>query len=131
MHKKGFTLIELLLTVTVIGVLAVVVVFVLNPAQLVNEGADANRVQGLSTLDKAIGLYYSDALNNPKTLFMGTPGVYYISIPDPAATSTAGDQCQGLGIGGGSVTYHCASPSNYLNVDGTGWVPINFNSYAA
>lgn len=131
--KKGFTLIELLIAIAIIAILGVVVVIIINPAALLQEGRDATRISDMSTLNKAIALYYQDAMNNPSTLFMGTSSVMYVSIPDPAATSTAGDQCQGLGLPTlpTGYTYHCAASSTYMKVDGTGWIPINFTSYVA
>lgn len=131
--KKGFTLIELLIVIAIIAILLVVVVTIINPAALLQEGRDATRISDMSTLNKAVSLYYQDAMNNPSTLFMGTSSVIYVSIPDPAATSTAGDQCQGLGLPTlpTGYTYHCAASSTYMQVNGTGWIPINFTSYVA
>jgi len=61
---------------------------------------------------------------------LGTASTTYISVPDPTATSTAGTQCQGLGLSElpSGWTYHCAATSTYRNTDGTGWVPVNFQS---
>jgi prepilin-type N-terminal cleavage/methylation domain-containing protein len=131
--KKGFTLIELLVVVGIIAILAIVVLLVVNPAELLKQGRDATRVSDMGTLNKAISLYYQDGRDNPNMLFMGTSSVIYVSIPDPAATSTAGDQCQGLGLptAPSGTVYQCAATSNYMKVDGTGWIPINFNSYSA
>jgi prepilin-type N-terminal cleavage/methylation domain-containing protein len=128
--QKGFSLMEVLVVVGIVAVLAGAVVYLLNPGQLFKQGNDANRVAGISTLDKSISLYYSDAINNPSTLFMGTSSVVYISIPDPTATTTAGTNCAGIGLTStASTTYHCAASSTYLKVDGTGWIPINFGYY--
>ncbi len=129
--KRGFTLIELLVTVGIIALLAIVVVVVINPAELLKQGRDVTRVSDMSTLTKAISLYYQDAMSNPNTLFMGTSSLVYVSVPDPAATSTAGDQCQGLGLPSApsGTIYQCAPSSTYKKTDGTGWIPINFNSY--
>ncbi|HUC01479.1 MAG TPA: LamG-like jellyroll fold domain-containing protein [Candidatus Paceibacterota bacterium] len=133
-QRRGFTLIELLVTVAIIAILASAVVFLINPAQILRQSRDARRATDISTLNKAVSLYYSDALSNPSTMFMGTSSVVYLSIPDPLATSTAGDQCQGLGLPplpSSTYSYHCAASSTYMRVDGTGWLPINFNSYSA
>lgn len=131
--RKGFTLVELLVVVGIIAVLAGVLMLILNPIELLRQSRDASRIADIGTLDKAISLYYSSALENPSTLFMGTSSVVYVSIPDPSATSTAGDQCQGLGLPSlptGS-TYQCAASSTYTNIDGTGWIPIDFKNYDA
>ena len=126
--KKGFTIIEIMVVVAIIAVLAVVVIYMVNPGQLLKQGQDGNRVEAIGTINKAISLYYSDAINNPSTLFMGTSSIVYISVPDPTATTTAGTNCAGLGLASTSITYHCAASSTYLKTDGTGWIPIDFAS---
>lgn len=72
-------------------------------------------------------------MNSPSTLFMGTSSVIYVSVPDPIAPAPAGNNCSGLGLPTAptNFTYHCAASSTYMKTDGTGWLPINFNSYAA
>ena len=129
--RKGFTLVELLVVTTIIAILAIVVIYTLNPGQLFGQAQDASRASGLSSLDKSISLYYSNAINDPKDLSLGSSSVVYISIPDPTATTTAGTNCSGLGLNLLGITYHCAASSTYLKVDGTGWIPINFSSYPA
>jgi type II secretory pathway pseudopilin PulG len=128
--RLGFTLVELLTIVGIVSLLAVVIVLILNPAKLISQGQDGSRISGVGTLDKAISLYYSDALTNPNTLYMGSSSIVYISIPDPTATTTAGTNCAGLGIASSSITYHCAASSTYLKTNGTGWIPINLNNYS-
>jgi type II secretory pathway pseudopilin PulG len=125
-HPGGFSLVELLITVGIIVVLLTVTVLILNPVQLLYQSQDARRTADLGTLNKAISLYYSDALNDPSTLFMGSSSVLYISVPDNSPT------CSDLGLPSlpSGWTYHCAPSSSYTKTDGTGWVPINFNSYS-
>jgi prepilin-type N-terminal cleavage/methylation domain-containing protein len=132
-RRRGFTLIELLVVIGIVAILAVVVVLVINPVALLQEARDANRVSDMETLNKAVLLYSQDAMANPSAFLAGTPSVIYVSVPDPQATSTAGDQCQGLGLPAAPTgfTYQCASVSTYTKTDGTGWVPINFNAYSA
>ncbi len=131
--KKGFTLIELLVVIAIIAILAVVVVITINPAELLRQGRDATRVSDMGTINKAVSLYYQDAMASPSTMFMGTSSVIYVSVPDPTATAPAGNQCTGLGLPTPPTgyTYQCAASSTYMKVDGTGWIPINFNSYSA
>ena len=128
--KKGFTLIEIVTVVAIISILAIVVVLTLNPFEVLRQTRDARRVSDMGTLNKAVSLYYEDAMNNPSTMFMGTSSVVYVSIPDPSATSTAGDQCQGLNLPTlpTGYTYQCAASSTYNHIDGTGWIPINLNT---
>jgi prepilin-type N-terminal cleavage/methylation domain-containing protein len=122
-RKKGFTLIELLVVIAIIAILAVVVILTLNPIELLRQSRDSNRVADMATLNESLGLYSQD---NSGT--MGSSSVVYVSIPDPSATSTAGDQCQGLGLITlpATYSYHCAATSTFKNINGAGWVPVNF-----
>ncbi len=56
--KKGFTLIELLVVIAVIGVLAAVIITVLNPIEQIAKGNDVGRTNSVSQLGKAVELYY-------------------------------------------------------------------------
>jgi prepilin-type N-terminal cleavage/methylation domain-containing protein len=123
--RKGFTLIELLVVIAIIAILAVVVVLTLNPIELLRQARDANRLSDMSTLVHAIGLYQEDLSAGS----LGSASTTYISVPDSSATSTAGDQCQGLGMTTSSAfTWHCAASSTYRDVNGNGWLPINFTN---
>src|ERR1700676_194703 len=76
-----------------------------------------------ATMATALGVYSAQEGSS-----LGTANTVYVSITDPAATSTAGDQCQGLGLPTlpATYTYFCGASSTYRNVNGTGWIPINF-----
>jgi prepilin-type N-terminal cleavage/methylation domain-containing protein len=124
--RKGFTLIELLVVISIIAILAVVVVLTLNPAELLRQSRDANRLSDMSTLVHAIGIYQEDVSAGS----MGTASTTYLSVPDANASTTAGDACQALGMST-STTWHCASSTYYRQVNGTGWFPINFASTSA
>jgi prepilin-type N-terminal cleavage/methylation domain-containing protein len=126
--RHAFTLIELLVVIAIIAVLAVVVIFVLNPAQLLAQSRDSDRISDMATLNNAVGIYQAQGGSA-----LGLSATVYVSIPDPVATSTSGDQCQGLGMPTLPATYayHCAASSTFRNIDGTGWIPVNFQSLAA
>jgi prepilin-type N-terminal cleavage/methylation domain-containing protein len=126
--RKGFTLIELLVVIAIIAILSVVVILTLNPAELLRQSRDASRVSDMATINGALGIYAEDVGGG-----MGSPNVVYVSIPDPSATSTAGDQCQGLGLISlpSLYSYHCAASSTYRNVDGTGWIPLNLKAISS
>lgn len=124
-QRRGFTLIELLIVIAIIAVLAVVVILTINPFQIFLKARDGNRLSDLPTLNTAFGLYAEDVGGS-----MGSSTVTYISVPDPAATTTAGTDCSGLGFPGGG-SFHCAAPSNYRNTDGTGWLPVNFKKLSS
>ncbi len=120
--RSGFTLIELLVVIAIIAILAVVVILTLNPAELLRQSRDSNRLSDMSTLQTALGAYVADTGGS-----LGSSGVTYISIPDPAATSTAGTDCSGLGFQAGGA-FHCAASSTLRKTDGTGWIPVNFQA---
>lgn len=108
--QKAFTLIELLIVIAIIAILAVVVIFTLNPPQLLMQSRDANRISDMSTLNSALGFYLAQG-----GIALGNSNTVYVSIPDSTATSTAGDQCQGLGLPAlpSTYTYQCAASSTY------------------
>lgn len=125
-HRSAFTLIELLVVIAVIAILAIVVILTLNPAQLLMQSRDSNRVSDLGTMTSALGVYTTDQSNGS----LGSASTVYVSIADPTATSTAGDQCQGLGLPSlpSTYSYHCAASSTFRNANGQGWIPVNFSS---
>jgi prepilin-type N-terminal cleavage/methylation domain-containing protein len=125
--SRAFTLIELLVVIAIIAVLSVVVILTLNPAQLLAQSRDSSRIADMSTLNSAVGIYLAQG-----GMALGTSNTVYVSIPDPVATTTLGDQCQGLGLPTLPATYnyHCAATSTYRNIDGTGWIPVNFSTIA-
>src|ERR1700687_3113143 len=127
--RSAFTLIELLIVIAIVAVVAVVVILVINPAELLRQARDSNRLSDLATLNTTMGVFSVDVTNGN----LGTVSTLYVSIPDPSATSTAGDQCQGLSLPTlpSTWTYHCASQSAYKNVDGTGWLPAQLTSISS
>ena len=130
--RKAFTLIELLVVIAIIAILAVVVILTLNPAALLQQSRDSSRVSDMATLNSALSLYSTDQ-NGSASFNMGSSSVVYVSIPDPMATTTAGDQCQGLNLITlpAEYTYHCAASSTYRGVNGTGWIPVNFSNISS
>jgi prepilin-type N-terminal cleavage/methylation domain-containing protein len=130
--RRGFTLIELLVVIAILAILAVVVVLTLNPAELLRQGRDANRVSDMSTLNEAVNLYDTDQ-GGASGYLLGSPNSVYVSIPDPNATTTAGTNCSSLGLPTlpSTYTYHCAGPNYYRKVNGTGWIPVNFSNISA
>src|SRR5487761_1925286 len=127
--RRAFTLIELLVVIAIIAVLAVVVVLTLNPAELLKQSRDSNRVADLDTLAHALSLYQTDQ-GGTAGYTMGNASSVYASLIDPAATTTAGTDCTSLGLPALSAgySYHCAASSTYRTTNGMGWIPVNFAS---
>jgi prepilin-type N-terminal cleavage/methylation domain-containing protein len=124
-HRASFTLIELLVTIAIVAIVSVVIVLTLNPAQLLKQARDSNRLSDLQTLTKAVSLFETDQPGG----FIGTSTVVYVSVPDPAATSTLGSDCAALGLPilPSGWTYRCAASSTFQKTDGTGWVPVDLD----
>lgn len=113
--NKGFTLIELLVVIGIVAILAVVVILTINPAELLRQARDSNRISDLSTLQSALSLYLAD-VTSP---FMGTTTNCYVS----AATSAA--SCAPAFTSGTAIA------TTSRSIAGTGWIPVNFNSIGA
>jgi hypothetical protein len=98
------------------------VVIVLNPAELLAQARDSQRITDLKTLKDSVDIFIVD---NPSTS-LGTPERVYISLPDTASN------CPNLIASLPSLPtgweYVCATTANLRNTDGTGWVPLNLGS---
>jgi prepilin-type N-terminal cleavage/methylation domain-containing protein len=57
--KKAFTLIELLIVIAILGVLAVVVLVAINPAEQLARTRDAGRISAVAQLGHAVQAYYT------------------------------------------------------------------------
>ncbi len=119
--SQGFTLIELLIVIGILAVLATVTLLVINPAQMVKQSRDANRVTEINQINQA--LLFFQSFGGSSTA-MGTHNTVYVSIP----SSTS--DCSGLGLPalGGGYVYHCSDSAHYRNIDGTGWIPVDLTS---
>ena len=122
-NNKGFTLIEILIVIAVIAILAVVVVLSINPSSLFKGQRDSSRVSSLTTITNAVAFAKANGLS------LGTPGVAYVSVPDPTLTGNQTSTCSSLGLPTiASTTYQCVSAANLTNNNGTGWIPVAFNT---
>lgn len=107
--RQGFTLIELLIVIAVIGILAAVLVVVLNPNTQIKKARDAGRKSALKQLQSTLEQYNSDTGSYPDTScwsgnslcwtlgsgsFLGANAANYTqSLPtDP---KQSGDDCTG------------------------------------
>ena len=117
-HSKGFTLVELLVVIAIVAVLSTVVIITLNPAELLKQTRDSNRISDMATLKSAVSLYLADAT----TPSLGSATLCYESTT-LAPTSTG---CGGLFAGTRTTTQ-----GDSRTVDGTGWIPVNFNGISS
>jgi prepilin-type N-terminal cleavage/methylation domain-containing protein len=120
-HAQGFTLIELLVVIAIVAILSVVVILTLNPAELLRQSRDSNRISDMSTLRSAIALYLTD-----QTTISLAGGTYttkcYVST---ALTTSIGGGCQGSGAATMRFSTSSAAVTSSTTpraVNGTGWV---------
>lgn len=127
---SGFTIFELVLVVAIFMIVTSAVVFIINPGKVFKRSRDAIRASDVSGLNKAISLHQ---LDNPG-ITPGKPKTVYLSIPDPAATTTAGTNCGNFGLpppDPADWTYHCPHPATFRSAEGSGWIPIDFSAISA
>lgn len=139
-NRKGFTLLELLIVVVIISILAIAVLFVLNPAETLKKSRDAQRFADLGTLKNTIAIYittkptaYIGGASTNSTCKTGTGGGSYIA-GSKIFYSTHNDQItltDGTLDGGTSSLpgpgQSATAQSNAL-VDGNGWIPVDLAS---
>lgn len=135
-NRKGFTLIELLIVIAIIAVLSVVVILSLNPAELLRQARDSNRISDMATMKSAISLYLAD-VSSP---YLGTSTYCYISIGTasfygPSSTGTYGGPLTTCGywMFSASTTTAVATTTRSIGVlststaaPGNGWIPVDF-----
>ena len=125
---RGFTLIELLVVIGIIVVLSVVVVLTLNPAELLKQERDSNRVSDMATLKSSLSLYMADVTSpNLASSSNGYASCFAIG------SSTASGNCT-VAIGtyqrffrGVGIWISTGTVANQLNVNSTGWLPVSFD----
>ena len=124
---KSFTIIELLIVLGVISILSAIAVVVLNPAELLKQGRDSTRIQDIRGIDTAINL---GRAINPSLLDNTSSSIVYISLPDTDSDGLC-DEYTSLPSLKTPWEYRCVASSTPLhNVDGTGWIPIDFTAIA-
>jgi prepilin-type N-terminal cleavage/methylation domain-containing protein len=124
-NKRGFTLVELLVTVALISIVATVTTLVLNPAELLRQARDSDRLNDLTTLHKAVAQYKVALPNNS----IGALSTVYISFPDANADCSSYTNLPRIPSG---WFYACKPEATYRSINGTdGWLPIDFTDISA
>jgi prepilin-type N-terminal cleavage/methylation domain-containing protein len=118
--KKSFTLIELLIVIAILALLMSIIIVTINPAELLKQTRDSKRISSLKTLNNALNIFQATR----SSASIGTANVVYISIPDSSST------CANLGLPTlpSGYAYACSTSANYRKTDGTGWIPVDFDS---
>ncbi len=126
--NKGFTLVELLVVIAIIAVMSIVVILTLNPAELLRQSRDSNRISDMATLKSAMSLYLAD-VNAP---YLGTSTWCYqdVSAANAATAGTSSNSCNAT-FGNNPATNAVSNVASPRNVDGTGWIPVNFSKISS
>jgi uncharacterized protein (TIGR02145 family)/prepilin-type N-terminal cleavage/methylation domain-containing protein len=120
--NRGFTLIELLIVIGILAILATTVVMVINPAEMVKQSRDGNRMAELQSINKALLVYQSFGGSSS----MGTYNIIYISLSD--SDSQCGSYYGTLSATSTGWNYHCSPEADYRKTDGNGWIPVDLTS---
>ncbi len=132
--NKGFTLIELLVVIAIIAVLSVVVILTLNPAELLRQARDSNRISDMGTIKSAISLFEADVATSSASA-IGVYGTVYANSNASILSSTyIGSNsftAGGWGFTSSSAASSSIRTSTLRTVDGTGWIPVNFNAISS
>jgi prepilin-type N-terminal cleavage/methylation domain-containing protein len=123
-YSKSFTLIELLVVLALIAILSTVLILIIKPGQIFSRARDTKRINDLKNIEKIMDtLYATDQTFNE--LNYASSNVVYISLPDNNTNcSNWLSQLPSLPSG---WSYRCSA--NPTNIDGSGWIPIPFNSF--
>jgi prepilin-type N-terminal cleavage/methylation domain-containing protein len=121
--RKGFTLIELLVVIAIIAILSVVVILTLNPAELLRQSRDSNRISDLSVTKSAIAFYLA-SVSSPS---IGSSTYCYV---DASGLANGTSTCTAWFSTYSASTVSTTLASNTL-VNGSGWIPINFSGITA
>jgi prepilin-type N-terminal cleavage/methylation domain-containing protein len=130
-HRKGFTLIELLVVIAIIAVLSVVVILSLNPAELLRQARDSNRISDMATLKSALGLYLADvtspSMGTYTNCYMGlATGTIYAPASSTGSFAATTTCTQWFNTASAAIT----STASRV-VSGAGWIPVNFTSISS
>ena len=122
---KGFTILEMVIVLAIIAGLTGILIYYLKPTEIFKKARDTRRIADLNSLDYIINsLIYEDPSIN-----LGATNTVYLSLPMDIATTNCKAQYTQLPDLPSGWSYYCVPRASTTNIDGTGWIPINFSAY--
>lgn len=121
--KKGFTLLEILAVIFLLMVILGLTIITINPYVYFQRTRDFKRINDLRALEVAINTY----INVTSTPILAPWGRNVGETNQSIFISVPFDREDKRGRIGDFYIYQ-ASSTNYLKIDGQGWLPINFSS---
>ena len=119
--NSSFSLIEIIVVLFLIALISGLMVVILKPGTFFQRARDAKRVSDLSKIEKFFEAKKFSDLSFSENKFLD-PKIVYISLPD--SSSTCGSWLSDLPSLSSPYSYRCsATPTN---IDGTGWIPLDF-----
>lgn len=121
--QKGFTLVEMIIVTVIIGILAGIVITVINIPRVQAKSRDSKRVGDLKMIQSALELYFADNREYPGELswtLLGTTHAaltnYISKIPlDPRNGTNSNIQCYGdMGTNAYGYYYRSQTSGKYI-----------------
>jgi prepilin-type N-terminal cleavage/methylation domain-containing protein len=131
-NRSGFTLIELLVVIAIIAILSVVVILSLNPAELLRQARDSNRISDMATLKSALSLFEADVATSSVSA-LGSSTILYDSGNAGLVLATFdGNNSSNTAMWGYVLadTTALVSSTN-RSVSGSGWIPTNLSAISS
>lgn len=116
--QKGFTLIELIIVITILVILGVVVVVLIDPAEILAQSRDSQRISDLASIKGATQLVLSNSLPTTAGICDNTDA--------PEVASNASSSIYVSLSSAGSSGYVTTSAATLQNASTTGWIKMNF-----
>jgi len=118
--SKGFTLLEVMVVTTILATLATTTLVTLNPVELLAQMRDSQRITTIGMLRDAVSLLVAD---RPVTTSLAVTNLVHISLPSIHQNCA---DIAGLPALPTGQTYRCVTAERLTNIDGTGWIPLDF-----
>ena len=120
-------MIELLVVIGIVAILSAVVILTLNPAELLKQSRDSNRLSDMATLKSALSLYLADVTT--PVLASSTVGYAGCYVTNGQGTNN-GTSTPGCGVFAAG-TYVSTTALLVRNVDGRGWIPVDMTTISS